>query len=191
MDKNTPNFCIKGKCNLEKKRRNRASGRWDMKRWEEKAALSSAQGSIILQQLRQLENYFVSRERMIPGSTIARLSLVACKSGSRARSCEQRQVFAFASTLGFISVHLASRLSILLPIFSRRFIFLLLCLSELHRTPTAHLPPAPATPHRHSPSGSDFARSITTRRCISSISSFCFVKQQFNQCLVWRWSGSW
>lgn len=166
-----------------------------MKRWEEKAALSSAEGSSILQQLRQLENYFPSKERMIPGSTIARLSLVAWKSGSRAPLREQRRVFAFASTLGLISVHLASRLSILLSNFlpppSRRFIFLLLCLSQLHRTPTTLLPPTHATPHRRSPSGSDIARSITTRRCISSISSFCFVKQQFNQCLVWRWSGSW
>lgn len=42
--------------------------------------------------------------------------------------------------------------------------------------------------------GSDIARSIPTRRCISSISSFCFVKQQFNQCLVFpthRLDKSW
>lgn len=32
--------------------------------------------------------------------------------------------------------------------------------------------------------GSDIAKSIQTHRCISSISSFCFVEQQFNQCLL-------
>ena len=37
--------------------------------------------------------------------------------------------------------------------------------------------------------GSDIARSIPTHRCISSISSFCFVKQQFNQCLLFPTHG--
>lgn len=37
--------------------------------------------------------------------------------------------------------------------------------------------------------GNDIARSIPTHRCISSIGRFCFVKQQFNQCLLFPAHG--
>lgn len=37
--------------------------------------------------------------------------------------------------------------------------------------------------------GSDIAKLIPTHRCISSISCFCFVKQQLNQCLLFPTHG--
>lgn len=47
----------------------------------------------------------------------------------------------------------------------------------------------PSSPSSCYAFGSDIAKSIPTYRCISSISSFCFVKQQFNQCLLFPTYG--
>lgn len=111
--------------------------RYEAMRRKKASTSASVQWSNIRHQLWQLENYFPSKARMIPEKQRTPLHV-------------WRRVFAFASTSGFISMHLDSPscrsiFSQHLP--SALFSFYSASLCGAGAPPAINLPPSYPTPH--------------------------------------------